>query len=164
MLRIPSNGEVMALVESLFAEADSQAGTWSLATCSNLRVIAPQLSRTDAVYLANAVMEGILKEATSPPTRYKLAQLAALISKLGVEAFAQVYLPFEQRIVAIFPQIEESHQLGRPTIALLSGLYGRQVALPRQYSAGSPPPAGRPSRFKHIPCKTPQPLLRIPRP
>jgi hypothetical protein len=163
MQRIQVNPDLALLAKSLITEAESQAGTWSLSTYSNLRNMAPRFSRMEAAALANAIVEAILNPDASPPTRYKLAQLTSLISKLGVDVFRGVFLPFEGKLTDLCATIEEGHELGKPTIKLLMSLFVQSGAQ-RQTSANAPKSGLSRLKIPKRGPKTPQPLLGMPEP
>jgi hypothetical protein len=161
MQRVQVNPELAVFATSLITEAQSQSGTWSLSTYSTLRAMAPRFSRMEAAALASRIMEAVLNPDASPSTRYKLAQLTSLITKMGVDVFRGVFLPFEGKVTDICSTIEDSHELAVPTVKLLMSLF-RQSGSERQASASAPKSGvSRLKLPKRAPI-TPQPLLGFP--
>jgi hypothetical protein len=110
------------LVSELIKEAESAAGTWSLATYRALRVRATGFSPTDRRLLISEIFTRMFDASDKPSTCYKLAQILSAIHVMNFPEFEGVVRCYEEPLDRICRQLNQATMLGRPTLKLVQSL------------------------------------------
>jgi hypothetical protein len=166
MRRLLGSAECLSLIDLVLSEADSDTGTWSLASYVKIRNVVPHFASTDMALFVKSVLDLILSPTTKTTTRYKLAQILSAIHSLGVPEFDHLMRGFMQEIEDSCEEISQSGELGKPTVKLLKSLAvdrsartgaGQEMHL-RRVSA-TPVYLGSDGAFLHRMSRSPDPGL-----
>jgi hypothetical protein len=122
MMRYLGSAECQALIDLIFTEAESDTGTWSLATYVKVRNVVPRFASSDMALFAKRVVDLAICPTTKGTTRYKLAQILSAIHGLCVPEFEHAIRNYHVAIEESCDEISQSSELGKPTAKLLKSL------------------------------------------
>jgi hypothetical protein len=115
----------LQLIARILEEAKSDSGTWSFATYVRLRTEVPKLTPEQAALFVTRIIEEMIQPHASPLERFKLAQLCTLLTAPRFPDFrsSTLFAPHAPRVLERMLAIEGSHELGKPTVKLLMGVF-----------------------------------------
>jgi hypothetical protein len=122
MLRCRPPAQWSEFIDELIAEAESEQGTWSLATYTKIQTAARLFPLAFCDDLLQRMQQLITTDSTKPTTRYKLAQMASAIYTLKLPEFDRLFPAFEAHVSQAYDTIRGSGKLGPPTVNLLESL------------------------------------------
>jgi hypothetical protein len=154
-MRCPPSSQGSGFLDELIAEAESEQGTWSLATYTKIQTAAHFLSPESCNDLLQRMQRLITANSTDPTTRYKLAQIASAICVLKIPEFDRLFPEFEAHVSQSYDKIGDSGHLGPMTVRLLQSLTTKSAGTP------DPPRPPRLALFGAVPKGVPQTLLPV---
>jgi hypothetical protein len=122
MMRFLGSPECQALLDLVLSEAESDTGTWSLATYVKVRNVVPRFPSTDMALFVKRVVDLSISPTSKSSTRYKLAQIMSAIHGLCVPEFEHAMRDYHSAIEESCEEIGQSGELGKPTVKLLKAL------------------------------------------
>jgi hypothetical protein len=122
MTRFVGSAVCLALTDLVLKEAESDTGTWSLATYVKIRNMIPRFAATETALFVKRVLELALSPASNSGTRYKLAQILSAIHGLALPEFEHAIRGHLAAMEASYEEIGQSGELGKPTVRLLQSL------------------------------------------
>jgi hypothetical protein len=122
MSRFLGSAECLSFIDLVISEAETDTGTWSLATYLKMRKVIPHFPGTDMALFVKRVVDLAAGPSTKPTTRYKLAQILSAVHALGLPEFERAVHEYHQTIEDSCEEINQSCDLGKPTVRLLKSL------------------------------------------
>jgi hypothetical protein len=158
-----SSGEWEPLLHEVLSEADSESGTWSMATYLKVRSSVMRFSPSDAEQFVKQIFDAFF-HTSADRTRYKLAQILSAIHQFALPDFERAFAGHGDALLYHSEQFNRAGELGKPTAALLNSLGQPPVrctgaeSRPRRLSAGHIHAVlASPSLAKYPVSRTPDP-------